>query len=264
MHREYEGRFLREISFPLGGIGSGSIGLSGNGRLTDREIFNRPNKQSVNGYTNFAIKAERGGAVSDARLLQGDTVCDFTGGMHTGYHSWGYGHGPSRTSLAGLKHFKECCFGGFYPLAEIKFKDEKFPGNVKMQAFNPFIPTCERDGSIPASFFEFEIQNTENEDLDYTIALSVYNPLHKDTVNRYYESDKCRGISMTTARRLDENKPGYGNACISTDCGDVSCQEYWFRSGWFDDVTTFWREYSSSFRCSRCSDTSLIPREDVN
>ena len=37
----FSGRALSEISFPLGGIGSGSIGLAGNGRLVDWEIFNR-------------------------------------------------------------------------------------------------------------------------------------------------------------------------------------------------------------------------------
>ena len=39
----YSGRNLDLISFPLGGIGTGSIGLSGRGGLVDCEIFNRPN-----------------------------------------------------------------------------------------------------------------------------------------------------------------------------------------------------------------------------
>ena len=43
-HFTYERSKLGQISFPLGGIGSGSIGLAGNGRLIDWEIFNRPNK----------------------------------------------------------------------------------------------------------------------------------------------------------------------------------------------------------------------------
>ena len=47
----YRNEQLREIIFPLGGIGSGCIGLSGSGHLVDWEIFNRPAKGSHNGAT---------------------------------------------------------------------------------------------------------------------------------------------------------------------------------------------------------------------
>jgi len=47
----YEAYNTKEISFPLGGIGTGSIGLGGDGRLKDWEIFNKPNKGSVNGFS---------------------------------------------------------------------------------------------------------------------------------------------------------------------------------------------------------------------
>ena len=67
----YTGENLREISFPIGGIGTGSIGLAGNGRLTDWEIANRPNKGGGNGHSFFAVKAERGGKCVVARVLQG-------------------------------------------------------------------------------------------------------------------------------------------------------------------------------------------------
>lgn len=69
----YSGENLREISMPIGGIGSGSIGLAGNGRLVDWEIANRPNKGGNNGHTFFAVKAEKNGACMDARVLQGDS-----------------------------------------------------------------------------------------------------------------------------------------------------------------------------------------------
>ena len=46
-----------EISFPIGGIGSGCIGLAGNGHIKDFEIFNRPNKNSYNTYTSIVVKA---------------------------------------------------------------------------------------------------------------------------------------------------------------------------------------------------------------
>ena len=44
----YTGASTREIVFPLGGIGTGSIGLGGNGRLTDWEIDGRPHKGAIN------------------------------------------------------------------------------------------------------------------------------------------------------------------------------------------------------------------------
>ena len=57
----YTGKKTTEISFPIGGIGTGSIGLGGDGRLVDWEIYNRPAKGSHNDYSHFAVKAEADG-----------------------------------------------------------------------------------------------------------------------------------------------------------------------------------------------------------
>lgn len=75
----YAGRQLDHISFPLGGIGTGSIGFSGAGRLIDWEIFNRPAKGIGNGFSHFAVKAERDGEVLDTRVLNGPFSGDLTG-----------------------------------------------------------------------------------------------------------------------------------------------------------------------------------------
>jgi uncharacterized protein (DUF608 family) len=68
----YVGPYTRQISFPLGGIGTGCIGLAGDGRLVDWEIANRPNKGSLNGFSHFAVKAES----EDGKLM--DRVCTAT------------------------------------------------------------------------------------------------------------------------------------------------------------------------------------------
>ena len=68
----YKGEKTKNISFPLGGIGTGSIGLAGNGELVDWEIFNRPAKNTRNGYTHFALKATVG-EKSEVRVLHSDT-----------------------------------------------------------------------------------------------------------------------------------------------------------------------------------------------
>ena len=61
IRKTYEKEKRREIVFPLGGIGAGSIGLDGTGRLRDWEIRNHPAKGSLNGYSHFGIKAEERG-----------------------------------------------------------------------------------------------------------------------------------------------------------------------------------------------------------
>src|SRR5215203_1265662 len=103
----YKGTKTNQISFPLGGIGSGSIGLAGNGRLIDWEIYNRPNKGSVNGFSHFAIRAEEDGPegkVIAARILHGDLQPPYAGEF-TGTHTRTFGWGPHREYMTGLPHF---------------------------------------------------------------------------------------------------------------------------------------------------------------
>src|SRR4051794_12673731 len=48
--RVFTGARLSQISFPLGGVGAGSIGLGGRGQLRDWQIFNRPDRGNAPGY----------------------------------------------------------------------------------------------------------------------------------------------------------------------------------------------------------------------
>src|ERR1700740_1878616 len=67
----YTGERRRYVSFPLGGIGTGSVSLTGSGRLIDWSIRNQPAIHQFNGYSHFAIKAEQGGKLLGARVLNG-------------------------------------------------------------------------------------------------------------------------------------------------------------------------------------------------
>lgn len=119
---KFTGEYTKEISFPLGGIGSGSIGLDGSGRLVDWEIFNRPAKGSRNGYTHFAVKA-----ISDdgivTRVLAGDTCESYMGQYRNSNTHTAYGFGPDKESLCGFPHFKTVDFNGEFPIATLDFKD---------------------------------------------------------------------------------------------------------------------------------------------
>jgi len=236
----FKGAKSKEISFPLGGIGTGCIGLAGNGRLRDWEIFNRPNKASTNGFSHFAIKAEVGGNVIDARVLNGDLMPPYVGEVGKSY-----GFGPSRDQMAGVPHFRGTEFRGEYPIARLRFIDEKFPGNVQMVAFNPYIPLDDADSSIPAAFFEIKVINNTRKSIDYTVCLAVQNPLPSgSTVNAYDAKGKVRFVKLSSDK-FNSDDADFGDLTIATDAEDVSYQEFWYRGQWFDSLGVYWRELSA-------------------
>lgn len=153
---KYVGQHTKEISFPLGGIGTGSIGLGGDGRLIDWEIFNKPSKGSINRYSHFAIRAIQGDKIT-AAVLNGDLQKDYTGQYMKDNNS-GYGFGPDNHKMCGFPHFRNVEFNGQFPLATLNFKDETFPANVNMTAFNPFIPLDAKNSSIPAAFLKLRLK----------------------------------------------------------------------------------------------------------
>lgn len=242
----YRGEKAREISFPIGGIGSGCIGLAGNGQLIDMEIFNRPNKGSHAGMSHFAVKVEdeNGGSVLDTRVINGDSFTPYTG-KYGRPHFNSYGFGSDRATLAGLPHFKNCTFKGEYPIATLEFADEKFPGRVRMTAFNPLIPTNEDDSSLPAAFFEFELTNTQERELTYTVGFTMNNLYAKHGgIHSITETDGLHLLHMTNTD-YPKSDVAYGDLCIGTDAGDTFVQQYWYRGNWFDNLMTYWRDFSS-------------------
>ncbi len=230
----YTGDRLNEISFPLGGIGTGSIGLGGNGRLMDWEIFNHPDKGSLNGYSHFAVKAERDGKVIDARVLNGDVA----GALAAG------GWGVDKRTLAGFPHFRNCTFEGEFPLATVTLSDPESPLKAQIHAFNPFIPHHAKDSSIPAAFFVVTVTNDSQEPLTVSVAGSLQNPYH-GAINRYFAENSVKGISLTGVEENRES-PDYGEIVLATDAQDISYQEYWYRGGWYDFLETYWRNFTEA------------------
>ncbi len=238
---KYEGVKTKEISFPLGGIGTGCIGLSGNGRLVDWEIFNRPAKGSSNGFSNITVRAIGNDGQVFAKALNGDLQKDFMGQYTKGRFN-GYGFGPSSHTMAGFPHFKNCVFTSEFPIASINFSDDAFPGDVKLTAFNPFIPMDSLNSSIPAAFFELQFSNPTDGDITYEGAFSVNNPF-KESINKIVN---CGGYTMIMMSNTESCESiSYGDLTIACEGGDVTAQEYWYRGGWQDKIVTFWNEFSS-------------------
>ncbi len=239
----YKGKKLKKISFPLGGIGTGSVGIGGNGELIDWEIFNRPDKNSKNGFSHFAVKAKKGNS-SVAKVLQGDAVSDLVGSPINGFFC-GYGFGPLQTSMAGFPHFRNVTFKGEFPIAELRFSDESFPGKIRLTAFNPFIPQDSFNSSLPAAFFLAEIENQTDETVEYTLGFSLRNHSEK-SVNDFFIDRGVHGVYF--GNEDDRNATNYSDMTIATDHGDCSATEDWFRGGWSDPQTVYWRNFSEKER----------------
>ncbi len=234
---KYRGHKTKEISFPLGGIGSGSIGLAGNGRLIDWDNFNKPDKGSLNAFTHFAVKAETKGKVVDARVLIGDQFPPYSNS------DGNIGTGPSRWTMQGFPHFRDLEFNGEFPLAAITFNDKTFPARIKETAFNPFIPLNDKDSSIPAAFFSFEIKNTTSREMTYTVSGMLANRHAIKPTHHFEKVDKVSLLKLGTTS-LPTNDFEYGDMSIATDADDISYQQYAYRGQWFDTMGIYWLDFT--------------------
>lgn len=248
MDWSYQGAKTKEISFPLGGIGTGCIGLAGNGRLIDWEIFNRPNKGSANGFSSFAVKAEDENGLIDARFLQGDFQPPYMGQVIRKSDYAGYGFGPDRSTLAGMPHFENCEFIGRFPFAQLRFEQSTFPLRLSLTAFNPFIPTNEDDSSMPAAFFEIEAENLQSRAIRFTAAFNLAMPV-PGFADLPQEKSFCRTKQVGGRHAIQQGNHaeighvGYGDMTILTDAAEVSLQHQWYRGSWFDNLKIFWQDF---------------------
>ena len=241
-HFRYSGEKLKEVRFPLGGIGAGCISMDGGARFVDWEIKNRPNKESYNGFSHIAVKAERQGKVIDARALNGPFQPPFMG---KGLHPFGgYTYGPARETLAGVPHFSDVELTGTFPKAEYRFGGAKFPAKVSLKAWSPFEPMNDFDSSLPLSFFEVTFENTEDEEIEYSTAFTVCNPDRTLPMNRVERGENYTGL-LCSNNRDKQNTADWGQLYLLTDAADVSVQQNWYRGLWFDGLNIFWQEFAA-------------------
>src|SRR5579863_2331097 len=146
--RQFRGRQLQMISFPLGGVAAGSIGLGGRGQLCNWEIFNRPNKGYRPAYAFPSIWAQSGNAPPVARVLESRILPPYEGQ-----------DGLGSNNAPGLSRLESAVFTGEYPLAHITFQDRALPVKAELDAFSPFIPQDPDDSGLPVTILRYRVAN---------------------------------------------------------------------------------------------------------
>jgi len=266
----YTGDHLKEIAFPLGGIGTGCVSLSGTGGLRDWEIFNRPNKGSIMPYTFATLwaQAQQPGQDPITRVLQGPPLPPYSGQGVDGFQ--GFGHGHQRLNGSGLPPMRSVTFAGVFPFGKVDLADPVLPLDVSLEAYSPFIPLNPDDSGLPIAVLNYHIHNNSQTAVDLALAFNLFNPIGYpgtgaiqgahlgQNLNAYVDDGVIRGLAMSSAKLADDD-PAYGTMALMTTWPDVFHQSSWLRGGWFDALHDFWDTFS---REGKLPPRDLGPSED--
>jgi uncharacterized protein (DUF608 family) len=249
--RRFQGRQLQMISFPLGGVAAGSIGLGGRGQLYNWEIFNRPNKGYRPTYAFLSIWAQAGNGKPVARVLESRILPPYEGQ-----------DGLGSNNVPGLSRIEAATFVGEYPLAHIDFEDRSLPVKVALDAFSPFIPHEPDDSGLPVAVLSYRVTNPGHTTARVSIAFSIENPVSTKEDNRgaaeqrvnsgrqneYRTSSGLAGINMSNSE-LAADDPMWGDFVLAatTDSGpEVSHWRGWPTGRWWNSPLLFWDQFSKS------------------
>src|SRR3989441_12459637 len=243
--RRYTGAALKEIAFPLGGIGTGTVSLGGRGNLRDWEIFNRPNKGGTLPFAFVALGVREGKSTPVTRVVEAPLPPPYRGA-----------HGVSRESAEGLPRLRAARFFGSYPLARIEFSDPALPVEVTLEAFNPFIPLEVDDSALPVAILRYRLRSRSAKPARAALAFSLENPIGYDGVariptkrspafgrnsNEYVEARGLRGLRLSSAK-YPADDPRFGTMALATAAVSGSYLLRWPGTAWWDDFHHWWDE----------------------
>jgi non-lysosomal glucosylceramidase len=245
--RTFSGRQLAQIAFPLGGIGTGSIGLGGRGQLRDWEIYNRPDKGRSPEYAFASIWVKAGEGKPIAHVLEAELMPPFASAS---------GLGPA--NAPGLSRLQSATFTGEFPIARVNFRDSRLPVRIALEAFSPFIPLDPENSGLPVAILRYNVRNITKQKVAASIAFSLDNPvgpkvagsLRKENVSKVNEfraesGDSLQGLYMTdpSVAPSDPQQGSFALCILDVAEGHVSYLRGWPSAKWWASPMLFWDDF---------------------
>ncbi|HOX39264.1 MAG TPA: GH116 family glycosyl-hydrolase [Candidatus Brocadiia bacterium] len=236
----YDQNHLRRIALPLGGIGTGTVSLGGRGDLRDWEIMNRPAKGFTPHNTFFALYARERGGNAVCRALEGAIEQPYEGQMGCTV--------PNHS----LPRFRKCSFEAAYPFGQALLSDPDVPVGVRIQAFNPLIPSDAEASGIPIAVLRFVLTNPGRRTVEASVCGNIGNFIGKDgggpkdNVNEFRQS-KSAGLSgaLMSSRGVDPRAEQFGTIALATTAhGKITSRTAWAKLNWGDSLLDFWDDFS--------------------
>lgn len=244
--RIFSGRDLKMISFPLGGVGAGSLGLGGRGQLRDWEIFNRPNQNGSPAYAFPAVWIRSGDSEPIAHVLESRILPPYQGES-----------GLGSNNAPGLSRLESATFIGEYPLSHIDFEDRRLPVKIKLDAFSPFIPHDPDASGLPVAVLRYRVSNSGPRMVQVGIVFSIDNPVQVGThngtkqdkrFNEYRTGNRLEGLMMSNPA-LSPDDPMHGSfvlAAIPDRTTRTSHWRGWPKAAWWTSPLMFWDVFSKT------------------
>ena len=187
--RVFTGRGLARISCPMGGIGTGGIGLGGRGNLQDWQIFNRPDIGNSLEYAFPSMWVQAAGAEPYSVVLERRLLPPYD------LQQEGLGF----ANVPGLPRLAEAIFSASFPLSRIDFVDPDCPVNVSLHAFSPFFPLDADASGLPCAVLDYSIHNPSSSAVEVAIAWSISNPVgwSESRTNSPRQAPGLHGLFMT-------------------------------------------------------------------
>ncbi len=253
--KKYDQEHVYKIALPIGGIGTGTVSLGGRGNLQDWEIMNRPAKgynpgSGRNNSPFFTLYTEVEGR-KDLRLIEGPVP----------FYQYEGASGAIATNH-GLPRFNEVSFEAAYPFGQVNLTTPQIPVKVKIKAFNPLIPGDVGNSSIPVAVLDFELSNTSDREITFTVCGSMQNFIGEDGSQGKAKGNKNsiiqdKGISaiLMESDGVDRNAEQWGNMTLaSTSEGSTSYRTAWLPERWASSILDFWDDFSADGKLENRTD----------
>ncbi len=256
--RSYDAEHLDRISLPLGGIGTGTIGLGGRGDLRDFELGNRPGKGFRPEWAFFAVRAEGEGREPAALAVEGP--------VPLGAYEGAFG---SPAAHHGLPRFANCRFESSYPFGRVRLADDTFPLTVDLTGFNPFVLTDTESSSIPVAVLRHRLTNRSNAAVRASVAFALSNVVgangtHDEVgnnINTYRTAAGIAGVTMT-APDLAVDAEAAGELTMAVLAGEgttVTHRTGWDDRRWGNPILDFWDDLLEDGRLDDRASQALRP-----
>lgn len=256
--KTYDQEHLYRIALPVGGIGTGTVSLSGRGELCDWELMNVPAKEYStvtpgNNAPFFSIYVKSENGVATTTLLAGSL------------YEHEYLHYEGRpVDHHGMPRFANASFQAAYPFGQIELSDEKLPVKVKIKSFNPLVPGDTEASGLPIMVLNYAVTNTGSSPLEVAVCGSMRNFIGKDgsryhingkgdyvpfgakgNKNQYREKADLKGIYMYS-EGVDTLDSAWGNMALSTCTqGRVTFRTSGKSLNWENSILNFWDDFSN-------------------